>query len=828
MCLVGMRVRLIWRSLLRLPEHLAVSPGSALNPSLGMPSEGIGEGWFYSVLGGGVRLRPLGQRTVDNGQLSQAKGIRKDVGVDNTSSGRMRGDYAVPTLFDGNFDAIAAGTTTSTGLIPGWNAAQSKLVNVYDTTLVPTLQGHFDKLGVDRSQPNYAVKLDAGDSITHNNFATSDWGILRFDLYTGLIASNSSNILTVRLEEVGNPTNSVSQEIELVRAGVPNANGDIIPTPGSYAADRWRIGYGETGFEAFSIDVPDALRGKMTTLRFDLTGGEVYIDNVYFKSQHLLFGNPTNARTPDSPVSNLYHNNYLLEKPQYSVSFSADDHIPNWSAWQLNNSWLGSESAPRSFQRDPKLNSIGMISAKGSDYNPPQATIDPGPTNSNGEYYKFEPGHLAAYSDRKRSIKDNIATNLTINIVPQQSEHNSPLWSGLEDFSRKLVTQKSKEVYVYAGGVGEKDASVDKANIFINGDPTYGSYGVHVPDHLWKVLLILDRPGLGIQEVDANNAQAFAVWTENKLPELSPSGSRPIYRRWNDGGMQIITVAELERRLNADPSNSARGVRYDFFSTLAEPLKNVLKTTPITIPGGANPVSGFLLAEIEAPQFDSNTSTVYAAIRHDSSAENTISKSIGSNIPLGIEEVGIGQVSSYHSDVLDPRFSQVSIGQVSAVQVGMSEISTSQISTLHIGVSQASLPKLSPSQISSTQIALSHEDFVNGGVAQINFAQIDTRQLLGSFDGQAREVSFSSSITLQQLFNVHASSNSHNFNLQNTTIPTWTEFLTGTTPFNLKIEITDLPTGQLAEANITGFDSSGRPTSGTLTLDTDANGLGWF
>jgi hypothetical protein len=60
--------------------------------------------------------------------------------------------------------------------------------------------------------------------------------------------------------------------------------------------------------------------------------------------------------------------------------------------------------------------------------------------------------------------------------------------------------------------------------------------------------------------------------------------------------------------------------------------------------------------------------------------------------------------------------------------------------------------------------------------------------------------------------------------------------LTGTTPFNLKIEITDLPTGQLAEANITHFDSNGLPTSGTLTHlfhrrfanDTDANGLGWF
>jgi hypothetical protein len=54
------------------------------------------------------------------------------------------------------------------------------------------------------------------------------------------------------------------------------------------------------------------------------------------------------------------------------------------------------------------------------------------------------------------------------------------------------------------------------------------------------------------------------------------------------------------------------------------------------------------------------------------------------------------------------------------------------------------------------------------------------------------------------------------------------QFLPDLNLFNLNIEITDLPTGQLAEANITHFDSNGRPTSGTLTLDTDANGLGWF
>jgi hypothetical protein len=52
--------------------------------------------------------------------------------------------------------------------------------------------------------------------------------------------------------------------------------------------------------------------------------------------------------------------------------------------------------------------------------------------------------------------------------------------------------------------------------------------------------------------------------------------------------------------------------------------------------------------------------------------------------------------------------------------------------------------------------------------------------------------------------------------------------LQSSTSFNLNIEIPDLPTVQLAEATITGFNPSGRLDVGTLYLDTDANGLGWF
>lgn len=56
----------------------------------------------------------------------------------------------------------------------------------------------------------------------------------------------------------------------------------------------------------------------------------------------------------------------------------------------------------------------------------------------------------------------------------------------------------------------------------------------------------------------------------------------------------------------------------------------------------------------------------------------------------------------------------------------------------------------------------------------------------------------------------------------------WQDLLQLQTPFDINLVVKDLPQGQLAEAQITKFDAQGHPNSGTLLIDDDANGLGWF
>ncbi len=48
------------------------------------------------------------------------------------------------------------------------------------------------------------------------------------------------------------------------------------------------------------------------------------------------------------------------------------------------------------------------------------------------------------------------------------------------------------------------------------------------------------------------------------------------------------------------------------------------------------------------------------------------------------------------------------------------------------------------------------------------------------------------------------------------------------TSINLNFTVTNFPNGQLAEAQITNYDQYGRPNGGTILIDSDANGKGWF
>ncbi|PYS89332.1 MAG: hypothetical protein DMF64_18025, partial [Acidobacteria bacterium] len=79
-------------------------------------------------------------------------------------------------------------------------------------------------------------------------------------------------------------------------------------------------------------------------------------------SEHLTMGNPSNAVVDvNVPL------NYLLDKPQYAVSYNRDRGTPNWVSWHLDPSWLGSAPRQNDFRNDPSL-PAGWYQVQSTDY----------------------------------------------------------------------------------------------------------------------------------------------------------------------------------------------------------------------------------------------------------------------------------------------------------------------------------------------------------------------------------------------------------------------------------------------------------------------------
>lgn len=240
------------------------------------------------------------------------------------------------------------------------------------------------------------------------------------------------------------------------------------------------------------------------------------------RDPHLTMGNPSNAGTDE--------NNYLLDKPQYVVSYNRSKGTANWVSWHLSMAWKGTAVRKDNFKPDDTLPS-SWYKVKTSDY-----------TNSG-----FDRGHLCPSDDRDFSQEDNDMTFLMTNIIPQSPNLNRGMWSTLEDYCRK-VAAAGNELYIIAGvldGGGEGS----------NGGTTktLADKKIVVPHSVWKVILILPVGSNDVSRVN-ENTRVIAVNIPNKQ---SNTGG------WGD------------YRLNVDDLETLTG--YDFFSNVPVEIQKVLE-----------------------------------------------------------------------------------------------------------------------------------------------------------------------------------------------------------------------------------------------------------
>ena len=242
----------------------------------------------------------------------------------------------------------------------------------------------------------------------------------------------------------------------------------------------------------------------------------------YPPSVHLEMGNPSNA-----VVDLSQPNNYLMEKPSFSLSYNSDKGTPNWVSWHLESAWTGSLPRTDTFRAD---------SAVAPDWYRVQST----------DYVAsgFDRGHMTPNADRDNpaSIPLNQETFLMSNMVPQAPNNNQGPWADLENFLRTLLGPN--EVYVVAGPAGVGGAGDNgPANTIANGHVT-------VPAFTWKVALVLPVGDSDVSRVSAATRTIAVI-----MPNQNSINS--------DWHAYLTTVDAVEALTG-----------YDFFANVPDAIEN--------------------------------------------------------------------------------------------------------------------------------------------------------------------------------------------------------------------------------------------------------------
>jgi DNA/RNA endonuclease G (NUC1) len=113
------------------------------------------------------------------------------------------------------------------------------------------------------------------------------------------------------------------------------------------------------------------------------------------------------------------HNHYLLQCAQYSFDYSDTLGEPNWVAWDLTASDVGTAGRSSSFFADTRL-PAGFYEVKTGDY-----------TNSG-----FDRGHMCPSADRTDTSANNLIVFYMSNILPQTPDNNQGPWEQFEAYCR--------------------------------------------------------------------------------------------------------------------------------------------------------------------------------------------------------------------------------------------------------------------------------------------------------------------------------------------------------------------------------------------------------
>jgi hypothetical protein len=432
-----------------------------------------------------------------------------------------------------------------------------------------------------------------------------------------------------------------------------------------------------------------------------------------------------------------------------------------------------------------------------------------------------------------------------------------------EAYTKSFVTgNNNKDVFIVAGTYGTKNVELTA-----KGDPgtdmNLNQESIKIPEYLWKVILVVNRPGLEAKDITADNAYAIGLWMPNDTATSSQSAWRT--QEPDEKYTYLRTVDFIETQTG-----------YDFFSYLSTDVQAALESNflynrkyrkPSDFPNGV----ALLSADVSDNQslIDDSSGSINAvisgaAIWHSSVTEQSTSiVKTNSTQEISIGQVGIIKEGSFQSGITEVSSSQVGSVETTLPQFSISEISTdprniinrsltsvstspispiedgslhantfnitsSQVSSTQVGISQVNPLKIGSFKISSTEVGSNKTVSTQFSSSEVGSTQIDpTKQsVVTQVQLQPSKVSLPSSVSSQEFFSsdvIHENTSNLLTNIFSTARSIWQS-----TPINLTFKVTNLPTRQLAEAQVSEFGVNGLPIKATILIDDDANGVGWF
>ncbi len=206
----------------------------------------------------------------------------------------------------------------------------------------------------------------------------------------------------------------------------------------------------------------------------------------------------------------------IVSRRQYTLSYNASHGGPNWVAWNLDASHLGSSARCNCFTADPEVSPA---------YN----------TSNWVNGGVFSRGHMSPSADWTDADGDNAPTYYLSNMLPQNQTLNSGAWGDLENYLRTQATG-ANEIYIVAGGIFTKGRTngQDGLGFIGNNDPTVR---ILAPDTVWKIAIIVPDGRSASQITDPsqvrviatkfpNSAEGTGAWSQTKYQ----SSVREIYR----------------------------------------------------------------------------------------------------------------------------------------------------------------------------------------------------------------------------------------------------------------------------------------------------------